>query len=149
MTTQQPSAKPGVKQSSAETSAESLVSSFVTDTIMILAIALIVYIPAAQNRLATLRQRQAGTSGSANTLEPVRLDLVRGSILIADGGTDRPVTSLSAAERERFRGRAATIRVHGDSIAAAEMAALADLYHEAELASWSFEFTPSSTEATQ
>ncbi len=120
---------------------DDLVSSFVTDTIMILAIALIVYIPAARNQLGAQQQRQAPNAPGQGDSRPVEVDVIQGSILVTDNGVRVPAPTLSAEERGRLRGRSSIVRVHGDAISSQEMAELSHLYHDAELASWSFEFT--------
>lgn len=99
-----------------------------------------VYIPAAQNRLA-LQQRQTTTgTDTAASREPARLDVIGKAVFV--GTSRQPVTSLSPAERDSYRGRSGLIRVHGESISAAAMTELSRLYHELGLTSWAFHFQP-------
>ncbi|MBI4264594.1 MAG: hypothetical protein HY657_09475 [Acidobacteria bacterium] len=121
-----------------DASADGLLSSFLTDTILVLAIALLVYIPAAHNRLA-LQQRQAAASADRSaTREPLRLDVIGENVLV--GTPARSAASLSAAERAAYSGRTGLIRVYGSSISAAAMTELSRVYHELGLTSWAFHF---------
>lgn len=139
--TPQPMLEPARKPAS-DSSPEELVSTFVTDAVMTLAIALLVYIPAALGRLGPQeQQRLAGTTAvSAAATTPLHLDVRQGAILIRDG-TQRPAAALPAEERVRYRGRSAAIQVHGNAISSDEMTELGRLYNEFGFASWSFQFT--------